>query len=127
MRENTMSIDPSSNAGTVHDGLSGTSQPLPRDTGQDEELDAAPDAPEAGSDKAGGGQDSAEGGNVDTDAGQANSAGGVLYAEGDKPSAHREGGEGTVEGYNKAAGPAEELDEASDDERDLTTDISPSD
>jgi hypothetical protein len=122
-----MSNDPSSNAGTVRDGISGTSQPLPRDAGQDEDLDTATDAPETGSGGAGGEQDSPDGGNVDAEEGQANSAGGVLYAEGDKPAAHREGGEGTVEGYNKAAGPAEELDEASDDERDLTTDISPSD
>ena len=110
-------IEPTSGDGIVRDGFSGSAVPVPRDPG--EVTMSMPDP----------------GGDADivnpafADGNVANSAGGILFlGAGSRTDAVAATGKFSgVLGLNRAAGPAEEQDIEEDDDRALTTDISPSD
>lgn len=74
------------------------------------------------------GEGSVVGSSGASSAGTANSAGGMAYIENaGRADAATHGDTPDVEGLNTAAGPAEDEDTKEDDDRALTTDISPSD
>lgn len=110
-------IEPTSGDGIVRDGFSGTAVPLPRDPG---EVNLTMPDPGWEADVV---NLASAGGNA------ANTAGGILYLGADSRTAAiaTTGKFSGVLGLNGAAGPAEEQDIVEDDDRSLTTDISPSD
>jgi hypothetical protein len=119
----------------VRDGLTQSANPLPRE--RTEQTAAGGTGGGAGGDGGTGG--SAGSGTSGGDLPATDSAGGIAYrpdhedpdpgelASGDGSGAADSAGSAEAPGLNVAAGPAEEADRESADERDLTTDISPSD
>ena len=102
--------EPSSPA---RDGLEQAGNHIPRDDVDLVEDPSPADAPAGES----------AGDAADEDLPAADSAGGITYV----PDHEETDPAGRAPGLNKATGPAEEKDEQTADERDLTTDISPSD
>jgi hypothetical protein len=110
-----MTNEATSRENSARDGL-GTGVPVPRD----------PDPP--GETSSGLAEESVEGPARAADGGTANSAGGIAYVEDPgKPDGTTDRETPDIQGLNTAAGPAEEKDAKEDDDRALTTDISPSD
>lgn len=110
-----MTNEAASTESNARDGLS-AGVPVPRE----------PDEPEGAPLSTGEGSVEASPGA--SGAGTANSAGGIAYIENaGRADAVIPGDTPDVEGLNTAAGPAEEEDGIEEDDRALTTDISPSD
>lgn len=121
-----MSIDPYEAGEGVRDGLSGAANPIPRQTPEQSETPAETAADDAALDAAQE-QPSGTGDDAAGDAGTANSAGGLAPVEDAGDDGGNSAARGQALGLNEAAGPAEEKDNESPDDRGLTTDVSPSD